>query len=216
MLKLKVEKRAGGASAAVIRRAGSVPGIVYGPHQAATPLSVDARAFEKVFREAGESSIVSLEGLPAGRQGFGAALPTLIHEVDLDPVTHLPRHVDFYAVTKGEKIEVAIPLLFIGESEAVRLGANLVRVLHEIKVEADPMNLPHEIEVDLTALAAIGDRIVAKDVRLPASVALITEPEEVVVLAQEVVEEKEEAPAAADLGTIEVEKKGKEEPAPES
>ncbi len=203
MLKLKAEKRAEGARAAAIRRAGAVPGIVYGPHQAAMSISVDARAFEKVFREAGESAIVSLEGLDAD-------LPVLIHEVDLDPIAHTPRHIDFYAVTKGEKIEVAIPLSFIGESEAVRSGANLVKVLHELEVEADPMKLPHELEVDITALAAVGDRIAAKDIRLPSGVTLVTDLEEVVALAQEVVEEKEEAPAA-DLGAIEVEKKGKEE-----
>lgn len=205
MLKLKAEKRAEGARAAAIRRAGSVPAVVYGPHQAAMPIAVDARAFGKVFREAGESSVISLEGL-------GADLPVLVHEVDLDPVAHAPRHIDFYAVTKGEKIEVAIPLAFVGESEAVRAGANLVKVLHELEVEADPMKLPHELEVDITVLAAVGDRIAAKDIKLPSGVTLVTDPEEVVALVQEVAEEKEET-SAADLGAIEVEKKGKEEPA---
>ena len=71
------------------------------------------------------------------------------------------------------------------------------------------MNLPHDIEVDLALLANIGDQIHAKDLKLPAGVTLTMSPEEVVVLVQEVVEEKEEAPAA-DLSTIEVEQKGKE------
>ncbi len=203
MLTLAVEKR-GNTKAPALRRAGSVPAVVYGAHFESTPITVSATAFEKVLREAGEATIVSLAGL-------GEPLPTLIHEVDLDPITNHPRHVDFYAVTKGEKVEVAIPLAFVGESLAVEQGANLVKVLHELEVEADPMNLPHTIEVDLSILRAIGDRIYVKDLKLPTGVEIVGEPEEVVALVQEVVEEKEEAAAPADISSIEVEKKGKEE-----
>ncbi|MFA6969038.1 MAG: 50S ribosomal protein L25 [Candidatus Paceibacterota bacterium] len=207
MLTLSVEKRdTTGAGAPALLRAGSIPAVVYGAHHESTPITVSAVAFGKVLREAGEATIVSLTGL-------GAALPTLIHEVDLDPLTSLPRHVDFYAVTKGEKVEVAIPLVFEGESPAVEAGANLVKVLHELEVEADPMSLPHAIEVDLSVLVAINDRIHARDLVLPAGVSLVTPPEEVVALVQEVVEEKEEVAAPADISAIEVEKKGKEEEA---
>ena len=210
MFTLQVEKRAkSGAHARALRRTGFIPGIVYGAHQEATPIAVSAIAFGKVLREAGEATIVSLDGL--GLPGQGAPLPTLIHEVDRDPLTNEPRHVDFYAVTKGEKVEVAIPLTFEGVSPAVETGANLVKVLHEIEVKADPMNLPHDIKADLSALKAINDQIRAKDLVLPIGVELMSEPEEVVALVQEVVEEKEEVAAPADIGSIEVEKKGKEE-----
>lgn len=203
MLTLTVEKRGKGGAPA-LRRAGSIPAVVYGAHQTSTPITIEARAFEKVLREAGEATIVSLAGL-------GEALPTLIHEVDRDPLTNHPRHVDFYAVTKGEKVEVAIPLSFVGVSPAVEAGANLVKVMHEVEVEADPMNLPHDIEVDLSLLKVINDQIRAKDLTLPKGVELMSEPDDVVVLVQEVVEEKEEVVAPADIGSIEVEKKGKEE-----
>lgn len=205
MFTLSVEKREKtSASAPALRRAGFIPAVVYGAHQASTPITIPARAFEKVLREAGEATIVSLSGL-------GASLPTLIHEVDLDPITNQPRHVDFYAVTKGKKVEVAIPLVFIGESPAVKAGANLVKVLHELEVKADPMSLPHNFTVDLSTLMAINDRIHAKDITLPAGIELAVDPEEVVALVQEVVEEKEEVVAPADIASIEVEKKGKEE-----
>ncbi len=204
MLTLSVEKREKtGVRAPALRRTGFIPAVVYGAHQASTPIMVPVRAFEKVLREAGEATIVSLAGL-------GEPLPTLIHEVDLDPITNLPRHVDFYAVTKGKKVQVAIPLVFVGESPAVKAGANLVKVLHELEVKADPMNLPHDISVDLSVLVAVGNKIHAKDVVLPAGTELAVEPEEIVALAQEVVEEKVEV-AAADISSIEVEKKGKEE-----
>jgi large subunit ribosomal protein L25 len=203
MFTLAVEKRTkDSVSSATLRRTSKLPGVVYGAHTEATPITIEMRAFEKVLRDAGEATIVSLSGL-------GAAIPTLIHEVDLDPLTNQPRHVDFYAVTKGQKVEVAIPLVFIGESPAVVAGANLVKVLHELEVEADPMNLPHNIEVDISVLVAVSDQIHAKDLILPTGVDLVTEPEEVVVLIQEVVEEKEEV-APADISSIEVEEKGKE------
>ena len=204
MLTLKVEKRTEeGASAAKLRREGFIPGVVYGAHQKAIPIVIEERAFGKTLHEAGEATIVSLSGI-------GSPLPTLIREVDLDPLTNNPRHVDFYAVTKGEKVEVAIPIVFVGISPAVEAGANLVKVLHEIEVEADPMTLPHDIEVDLSVLVLVDDQIRAKDLRLPAGVELVTEPEEVVVLVQEVASEEEVAPPA-DIASIEVEKKGKEE-----
>ena len=206
MPNLKVEKRgASGPSARAVRSAGSLPAVVYGAHQDSTAITVDARAFGKVYAEAGESAIVTREGVG------GAAIPTLIHEVDLDPVTREPRHIDFYAITKGEKVEVAIPIEFEGESPAVKAGANLVKVLYELTVEADPMNLPHEFIIDISTLSEVGQQIQAKDIKLPTGVALAVDPEEVIALIQEVAEEPEEEAAPVDLGAIEVEGKGKEE-----
>jgi len=204
MLTLAVEKRDKAvATLSSLRAGGLIPAVVYGAHYEATPIAMDAKEFAKALREAGEATIVSLSGL-------GAAVPTLIHEIDRDPVTGYPRHVDFYAVTKGEKVQVAIPLVFVGESSAVEAGANLVKVMHEIEVKADPMDLPHTIEVDLSALKELNAQIHAKDLVLPKGVELAVEPEEVVVLTQEVAAEKVEA-VAADISAIEVEKKGKEE-----
>ncbi len=143
MFTLEVTQRKAGSPGA-LRRAGSVPAVVYGAHQASTPIAVDARAFDKAFKVAGESSVISLTGL-------GAAIPVLVQEVDLDPLTYLPRHIDFYAITKGEKVEVAVPLVFVGESAAVKGGANLIKVLRELEVKADPMNLPASFEVESRA-----------------------------------------------------------------
>lgn len=209
MLTLAVEKREKtGASATALRRAGSIPAVVYGAHYKSTPITISSRAFEKVLRDAGEATIVSLTSL-------GESLPILIHEVDLHPVTNQPRHADFYAVTKGEKVEVSIPLVFVGESPAVKAGANLIKALHEIEIKADPMNLPHDISVDISRLVTTDDRIYAKDLVLPSGIDLVTDIEEVIALAQAVAEEKE-VTTPADISTIEVEKKGKVEEDAES
>lgn len=206
MITLSVTKRDAvkGPSAYNLLDQGKIAGVVYGGAIVSTPITLDILAFDKVLREAGEATIISLQGL-------GMDISALIHEVDLDPLTNRPRHIDFYAITKGKKVEVKIPLEFFGESEAARAGANIIKVLHEIEVEADPMNLPHSMHVDMSVLKEINDQIRVQDLVLPAGISLITNPEDVIVLVQEVIEEKVEETPATDLSSIEVEKKGKEE-----
>ncbi len=193
-----------GKSSVKLAKDGRLPAVVYGPKQEPMSVSLARLELEAFLRHGGESTVIDLTGL-------GKPLQVLIHHIDRDPVTSVPRHVDLYAVAKGAKVTVTIPLSFIGESEAVRLGSNLVKVLHEIEVESDPAKLPHEIEVDITALAAEGDRITVADLKAPAGVEILADGEEVVAIAQAVEEEKEEETAAPDMDAIEVEKKGKEE-----
>jgi large subunit ribosomal protein L25 len=181
-----------------------MPAVIYGPKQEATPVTISLHDFKRILREGGESSVIELTGLGA------AAMQTLIHEVDRDPVTNQPRHADFYALEKGKKVEVAIPLSFIGESAAVKAGASLVKVMHELEIEADASKLPHELEIDISTLAAVGDQIHVKDIKLPSGVTTPIDGEEVVALIQEVEVEEESAPAP-DMASSEVEQKGKGE-----
>ena len=206
MFSLVAQKRSEtGKRARALSALGRMPAVVYGPKQEATPVSIAIADFRKVLRDAGESSVIELSGVASG------ALQVLIHEVDLDPVTSVPRHADLYAIEKGAKVEVAVPLTFIGESAAVKGGANLVKVMHEVEIEAAPADLPHDIEVDISVLKEIGDQIHVSDLKIPKGVEVKADAEEVVALIQAVVEEVEEAPAAIDMDAIEVEKKGKEE-----
>lgn len=193
-----------GKSAKALAAEGTIPAVVYGPKQQPIPVSVPLLSFEALLRHGGESALIELSGLDKPVQA-------LVHELDRDPVTHVPRHVDFYAVEKGAKVTVSVPLAFVGESMAVKSGANLVKVLHEVEIEADATKLPSEIEVDIAPLAAEGDQIHVADLKAPAGVAILTPGEEVVALAQAVVEEAEEGIAAPDMDAIEVEQKGKTE-----
>ncbi|HEY4488860.1 MAG TPA: 50S ribosomal protein L25 [Candidatus Paceibacterota bacterium] len=181
-----------------------IPAVVYGPKHAAEHISLSLHEFKKMLRDSGESTVIELTGL-------GKNVQVLIHEIDRDPVTTHPRHADFYAIEKGAKVEVSVPLTFVGESFAVKAGANLIKVMHELPIEAEAANLPHDIEVDISALNAVGDQIHVKDLKLPAGVVATVEEDEVVALIQEVEQEAEEEVAAPDMDAIEVEKKGKEE-----
>lgn len=192
-------KRAG----SVLAKEGRIPAVLYGAKREVLSISLPLAEFKKVLRDAGESSVIALSGL-------GTAVQALIHEVDLDPVTSLPRHVDFLAVAKGAKVEVAVPFVFMGEAPAVKAGARLVKVMHELEVSADAAHLPHEIEIDITVLENDGDQIHVRDIKLPSGVTSDVDGDEVIVLTQIAEEEPEETPTL-DIASIEVEKKGKSE-----
>lgn len=193
-----------GKSSVALSKEGMLPGVVYGPKQEALSINVPLQEFQALLRHGGESALIELAGLEK-------PLQVLIHDLDRDPVTHIPRHADFYAVEKGAKVTVSVPLAFAGESMAIKSGANLVKVLHEVEIESDPTKLPSEIEVDISALAAVNDQIHVSDIKAPAGVTILTPGEEVAAIAQAVEEETEEASTGPDMSAIEVEKKGKTE-----
>lgn len=203
MITLKVEKRDKKENLAEIRKGGKIPAVFYGKKEASTPIKLPFAIFEKTLKEAGESTILHLEGQ-------GIDVDVLIHDVDLDPVTDKPRHADFYAIEKGKKLSIKIPLEFVGVAPAVKdLGGILVKVMHEVEIEALPKDLPHKLEVDISGLNTFDSIITAESIKLPEGVALKVKPEEVVASVYEPKEEVVET-APVDLSTIEVAKKGKE------
>ena len=183
-----------------------MPAVFYGKKQASTPISVPANQFMKAWKHAGESEVVSL----TGEKG---SVSTLIHDVAVDALTGVPLHADFYVFEKGQKMEIDIPLEFVGVAPAVKdLNGNLVKVMHEIKISASPEHLPHVITVDVSSLATFDDHITAKDIILPSGVSLVEDPESIVVsVSGPKAEEVDEPTVAPDLSAIEVEKKGKKE-----
>lgn len=205
MLSLETKPREIGASLHAIRDEGFMPAVFYGKKEKSTPVSIRLADFLKVWKQAGESSVVILKGA-------NGEVESLIHDVDLDPITEIPRHADFYVFEKGHKIKVDVPLEFIGISPAVKdLGCTLIKVLHKVEIEAVPKDLPQKIEVDISSLATPDSQILAGSLAMPAGVTLIEDAGEVVALVALPKEEKEEEAAPVDLSAIEVEKKGKKE-----
>tara|TARA_Y100000310_G_scaffold63585_1_gene59056 strand:- start:44873 stop:45550 length:678 start_codon:yes stop_codon:yes gene_type:complete len=190
-----------------LREDGSIPGVLYGPKEKTAPVTMSDREFKNVWKEAGESTIVTLKGLKEDKD-------SLIHDVDVDPITGEPRHADFYVIEKGKKVQVSVSLEFTGDAPAVKeLGGALVKVLHEVEIEALPKDLPHSIYVDVSPLTDFNAQVLVKDIVIPEGVTAVTGPQEVVALVSEVVEEEEVSEEDPDLSQIEVEKKGKEEDA---
>jgi len=117
--------------------------------------------------KAGESSVIILSD---GTNEHEA----LIHEIDIHPVTGVPRHADFYVIEKGKKIQVKVPLEFIGVSPAVKdLGGILVKVLRELEIEAAAKDLPHDLKVDISALKELTSTIHVSDLKIPAGVTVV-------------------------------------------
>jgi large subunit ribosomal protein L25 len=204
VIEIKAEVRGENEKLETLRKGGFLPSVVYGKKFKPTNIKLEQVAFKKVWQKAGESSVVSLS---LGNE----ILDCLIKEVQLDPIKDIPVHADFYALEKGQKVKVRVPVEFIGVSPAVKdLGAVLVKVMHDLEIEAAPKDLPHRIEVDISSLDVFGSQIFAKSAKLPSGVVLLENPDEVVASVYEPKEEKiEEVPV--DLSAIEVEKKGKKE-----
>lgn len=203
---IKTEKREKIGKLEALRKSGLLPAVFYGHKKESTPVQMKKSDFVKLWKNAGESTIVTLE-MAEGN------VDALIHRVDLDPVTNEPRHADFYVFEKGHKVEIAVPIEFEGVSPAVKeLGGVLVKVLRDINIKAEPKNLPQAIVVDISPLIDFQSQILAKDLKLPAGVELAQDGEDPVVLIGKAEEEKPEVDTAApDFSQIEVEKKGKAE-----
>ncbi len=195
-----------GRRAQRVRTSGSIPAVVYGRELTPKPLSISGVEFARVYRSAGESTLVDLavDGAPP--------MKTLIQEVARDPITGHPIHVDFHAVSMTEKLHTRIPLKFIGVAPAVKeVGGVIVKQFDHVEVDALASALVHEIEVDLTPLARLDDVIRFRDLRVPPGITLKHDPEEIVVSVTEVTEEEvAPTPSAAPESVEVVGAKGKE------
>ncbi len=203
MITLTAEKRELGADIEALRKGGKIPAVFYGPKEKSTPITILTKDFIKAFKKAGESSVVILKEGSHEHE-------TLIYDVDVHPLTGAPRHADFYVIEKGKKVKVHVPLVYEGVSPAVKdMGGILVKVLRELEIEAAPKDLPHELTVDISSLRELSSVITAKDIKIPANITLIANPDEIVASIAVAREEVEEV-KPIDMSAIEVEKKGKE------
>lgn len=142
-----------------------VPAVMYGAGVASLPISVGRSEFIKVFKSAGYSSLVDVS------VDSGSPVKAVIKELQVNPITMEPLHVDFHQVRMDQKMEAAIPLVFIGESAAVKAdGGTLIKSLDEINVRCLPADLPHEIQIDLSVLKTFEDSINVASITPPKGV----------------------------------------------
>ncbi|HEY4514488.1 MAG TPA: 50S ribosomal protein L25 [Candidatus Paceibacterota bacterium] len=190
MLALEVKKRDAKESSDTLRKRGFMPAVIYGPKENSTAIAISAHEFDRLWKEAGETTVISLHGI-------GDEKETLIHDVQFHPVTDKPLHADFYVLEKGKKIKIKVPLVFAGVSPAEKAGHIIVKALHEIEIEVPPAQLPRDLPVEISMLAGVGDHITAGQIKIPGSATLITNANEIVASVIEFREEKIEVPVAA-------------------
>lgn len=210
MLTLKSKLRTEvGRDAQELRKIGFVPAVLYGPGIGNKNLAVDTKEFVKLFRQSGKSSLISL-----AVEGEKSNFMVLINDIDTDPVTGNVIHADLYQPDLTKEIEAEVPLVFEGESLAVKdLGGTLVKNISNITVKALPADLPREIKVDISRLNTFEDVILVKDLVIGGKVELLKNPDEIVALAAPVqkVEEELEKPIEEKVEDVaKVEKKEKD------
>lgn len=192
--------KSSGDSIKKFRKQGKIPAVLYGHNVKNQSLFVDLGEFEKAYRRAGDSTIIEL------KTADDKIHPVLIQEIQNHFLTNRPIHVDFYEVSMTEKLKTAVSLEFTGEAQAVKaLGGTLVKVLDTVMVECLPADLPHSLTVDISSLQTFQDVILAKNIRLPANVDLITNHQDVVAKVQPPrdVEAELAAPVVEDVSKVE-------------
>ncbi len=195
-----------------------IPAVVYGAKRESTPLSVNKKEFTKLYSEAGESTLITLEV-----DGKKESISSLVYDIQRDPTSGNIIHVDFFEPNLKEEVEAEIQLNFIGESPAVKeVGGTLVKNIHHITVKALPANLPHELDVDLTEIKTADDVFNVGNLKIDNSVEVITDKDTVIAMVSkpENVDEELEKPIEEGgdvevVGEKEKEEKEKEEEAKE-
>jgi large subunit ribosomal protein L25 len=154
-IEAEARERAGKGAARATRRQGLVPAVIYGAKQEATLCALDPRDVMKELQKGGwQSHLYEV----AVKQG--PTVRTLMRDVQFDPVTDRPIHVDFQRVAAGARIRVAVPVRFLAEDSCpgIKAGGVLNVVRREVEVLADPDNVPEAFDLDLSG-ASIGDSL---------------------------------------------------------
>jgi large subunit ribosomal protein L25 len=177
----------GSTAARAVRRSGEVPCVIYGPHQEPVHFRVPVLELRHLIYTS-ETHRVQLKL-------DGQEFDCIVKKIDFHPVTDVPVHVDFYALTAGEEITLTIPVTLVGLPVGVQAGGSLTQPLNEIEIRCIPANIPGNVEIDVSALE-IGDAVHVSDIEAGDFV-IVTEPDRTVAsvsapMAEEIEEEPEE------------------------
>lgn len=191
-LEISVDARAAGSKnmARRLRRSGKIPAILYGPKTEPVPLEVDGKEFSSRVADLEGSHLVRLKSASAAL----ADKVALVKAMQFHPVTGDVVHADLYEVDLSEKIQVRVPLHFVGKAEGVVRGGILQPIVREIEVECLPLDIPQFFDVEVSHLD-IGDSVHIKDLVVPEGVTTVSESD--LALVTVVPPTVEEAPAAA-------------------
>ena len=175
-----------------IRSSKMIPAVVYGKNQEAILLKMDYSEFLKTFRKSGESHIINLK-IDKNE------IEVLVHDIQNEPVHGDFLHIDFYAITRGEKVHTNIALSFVWESQAVKEWAILDEHIKEIEVKVLPSNLVDSIEIDLSLLKEMWDSLKISDLNIDTEKFDILTTDTVVVSANKPAKAEEISDIAPDV-----------------
>jgi len=172
-MKLEAMKRAAGTGAS-LRRTGRIPAVIYNRDMNQT-VSVDLKAFDRVFRSQGTSHVIDLEV-------DGAVVPVLVKAVQMDKRRRIAQHADFYAVSADRRVSVQVPIAFTGSAVGVKSGGQLDVQKREVHLSVLPREIPETVTLDVGRLS-IGDSLHVRDLlaALPSGAEILDDPDLTVV-----------------------------------
>ena len=179
-----------------LRAGGEIPAVIYGGSADSAAIRVDGKLVLSLIREGGENAVflLQLEGTEQTRH-------TMIRDLQWNPLTGAPVHIDFQRVKMDQEVQVSVPIEVVGVPEGVRNEGGLLEfITREVSVICLPGDIPVSIELDVSALH-IGQHVEAGELVLPDAVTLNDEESKVIVsvAAARVVEEEEEEPEEGEL-----------------
>lgn len=203
---ITAEKRSvKGKQVAQLRRAGKLPGVIYGRHLEAFPIQMNAHEVGIKLGKLTGSSVINIDV-------EGVVHKAIIRDLQRDVIFSRPIHVDFLAISMTEKLKAVIDIHFVGEAPVLKLGEYLLNQgVERVEVEAFPSDLPERIEVDVTKIANPDDLITVADLNLGNKVTVLTPAEEVVVSVGRPAVEAEAEAETAEIEPEVLEKSKKEE-----
>ena len=160
-----------------LRKQGRVPAILYGKHQSPIPMSLNQLEVEKVLAVGGAGKLITLD--INGLNVKDNQTLVMFKEIQRNALTGKLDHMDLYSVTRGEKITIVLPIVFIGDAKEKEKGGTLQFVTREVTIQCLPRNIPESIEVDISSIE-MGASIFMGDIKLPETVKLLDDPEKVV------------------------------------
>ena len=160
-----------------LRQQGVIPVHLYGPGVDSQPLQCETTKLVDVLVRAGGNTAVTVTV-----QGGQETHLAFAREIQWDPRRDDILHVDFLAVDASRPVSAQVPITLIGDSPGARTaGGTVMQQLRDLNVEALPLEVPRELELDLTMLTEPDGVLRAADIVIPGNVTLLTDPEDVVV-----------------------------------
>ena len=169
-----------GKKVATLRRAGRLPGVVYGAGVESQAITLDLREFQILHRHTGRHAVLDLTVA-----GDAKPQPVLLQTIQEHPISRLPIHIDLLVVNLQEEMTVDVPVVAVGEAPAIdKLGGVLLHLRDAVMVRAKPDDLPSSIEIDISALDSFESVLHASDLRIPDGVTLLTDADEPILRVQ--------------------------------
>jgi large subunit ribosomal protein L25 len=200
-IELKASKREiKGKKTKMLRHSGITPANLYGHGIDSLPIQVDTKQLKLTLAQTGKTDLISLI-----IGDSKAPKRVLVRDIQRNPLTDEPLHVDFYQVKMTEKLKADIPLVFVGEAPVLKKkNVSLLHLMDTLHVEALPDALPHNLEVDLSVLEETDQAIHVKDIAIDEGVTLLSDPELMVVKVTETRRDAAEEAEAAEKAEAEM------------